>query len=251
MVYPMNRSTGQTALQPDQIVPVQPVRLFTQVVDQLLTLIEGGELSPGDRLPAERALAQRLAVSRASVRQALTALEVCGVVQVRAGSGVYVSESSRRASGAAASVIEAAAPLEILESRALFEPGVTGLAARRRTEANLQEMQSLVEAMGDELARGSEGWESDWGFHEALGRATQNPSIQRISGELREQMGQPVWALMRARNLGRSDRARNYLNDHLDILNAVSESDAAKSETLMARHINHVITDLNKSGLNF
>lgn len=241
-----SRPSGQTTLPTDRFSPVQPVRLFTQVVDQLLTLIEDGELSPGDRLPAERQLADRLGVSRASVRQALTALELSGVVLVRAGSGVYVRELSLNTNDQAAAVIEAAAPLEILESRALFEPGVTGLAAQRRTDANLREMQDLVGAMGEELAQGREGWEADWGFHESLGRATQNPSIQRIALDLREQMGHPVWALMRARNLKRSDRAKNYLKDHLDILHAVSARDAAKSETLMARHINRVITDLNK-----
>lgn len=230
---------------PVRLRPVQPVRLFTQVVDQVLALIEAGELTPGDRLPAERDLAERFQVSRASVRQALTALEVSGAVQVKAGSGVYVSQTIGQLQEAAAAMTEAAGPLEILESRSLFEPGVARLAAIRRTDADLDQMANLVDALREELALGREGWEADWGFHEALGRATRNPSVQRVCADLREQMQQPVWALMRARNLERSSRAQRYLKDHADILRAIKKGDADRSEALMLRHIGHVVSDLD------
>ncbi len=243
----MSRQTGLTTLPADRIQPVRPVRLYKQVVDQVLGLIESGELAPGDRLPAERALADQLQVSRASVRQALTALEISGAVQVKAGSGVYVSEPSGDVDQAAATLTEAAGPLEILESRSLVEPGVAALAAARRNDDDLAAMRSLVQAMEDELAQGLDAWDVDWGFHEALGRATGNPSIERIIRDLRDQMGQQVWSLMRTRNLQRVVHAKRYLKDHAAILRAVERGDTGRSETLMAKHISNVLRDLNST----
>ncbi|RFQ16905.1 FadR family transcriptional regulator, partial [Pseudomonas sp. ATCC 13867] len=76
-------------------MPLQVVdnkRLYRQIADQLRALIESGEFPPGSRLPAERDLAKQLGVSRASVREALIALEVIGLVDVRVGNGVIVCE---------------------------------------------------------------------------------------------------------------------------------------------------------------
>lgn len=241
----MSRQIGSTTLPAGRIQPVRPVRLYKQVVDQILSLIESGELAPGDRLPAERALADQLQVSRASVRQALTALEISGAVLVKAGSGVYVSEPSGDVDQVAATLTEAAGPLEILESRSLFEPGVAALAAARRQDGDLVAMRSFVQTMEDELAQGRDGWDADWGFHEALGRATGNPSIERVVSDLRDQMGQRIWSLMRVRNMARVNNARRYLKDHAAILRAVESGDASRSASLMAKHINNVLRDLN------
>lgn len=230
-----------------RIRPVEPVRLYKQVVEQVMALIASGELAPGDRLPAERALADQLEVSRASVRQALTVLEISGAVQVKAGSGVYVCQPTQDVSDTAATLTELAAPLEILETRLLFEPGVARLAAGRRSDDDITAMQQLITTMGEELAEGKDSWEADWGFHEALGRATQNPSIEHFTVVLRGQMGERVWALMRHRNLGHAERSTRYLNDHAAILRAIRRGDAVRSESLMTRHINHVISDLNKA----
>ena len=74
---------------------VEPQRLYRQIAEQLRSLIASGEFSPGSRLPAERDLAKQLGVSRPSVREALIALEVEGIIDVRTGSGIYVRASRR------------------------------------------------------------------------------------------------------------------------------------------------------------
>ena len=75
---------------PFQVIDNQ--RLYRQIADQLRALIDSGEFPPGSRLPAERELAKLLGVSRASVREAMIALEVIGLVDVRVGNGVLVCE---------------------------------------------------------------------------------------------------------------------------------------------------------------
>ena len=78
---------------------IEPRRLYRQIADQIRTLIRSGEFPAGARLPPERDLAKQLGVSRPSVREALIALEVEGLVEVRIGSGIYVQAPGNAASG--------------------------------------------------------------------------------------------------------------------------------------------------------
>jgi DNA-binding FadR family transcriptional regulator len=250
----MNRFTHQTNQPLRVITPVRQVRLYDQVVNGLLDLLRDGSLQPGMRLPAERELAAMFAVSRASLRQALTAVEVSGYIQVRPGSGTYVlaipesvpEEASGDPFGRPA--VTEAAPLEILESRLLVEPGIARLAAQRRTQDDLSAMADLVVRMADDVRAGRNAWAADWGFHTRLGMATQNSSIQRLTAEFQEQMSHPVWELLRARNLGRGEHARKYSHDHDEILVAVRDRDPDEAERLMAEHIDHVMRDLDDEG---
>ena len=108
--------------------PIPPRRLFRRIAEQVAAMIEQGELPHGSRLPAERDLAERLQVSRPSLREALIALEIEGLVEVRGGSGVYVR--GRRA-GAGPSPQEAPGPFDIIGARLAVEPECAALAARR------------------------------------------------------------------------------------------------------------------------
>src|SRR5579859_7076909 len=140
-------------------------RVYTVVVEQIRDLIETGHLKPGDKLPTERNLAEQLGISRSSVREALSALEVLGVIQSRQGLGNYVANnvSSDLPEDQFEELIEAEGTLEILEARQLFEPSVAALAARRRTAADLLALQSCITEMERLLGAGRDTWEPDWG----------------------------------------------------------------------------------------
>jgi imidazolonepropionase len=107
--------------------PIEPRRLFRLIAEQVATMIQRGDLPPGSRLPAERELATRLGVSRPSLREALIALELEGLVEVRGGSGVYVRPPPLAAPLEGA---DAPGPFDILEARARLEPDCAALAAR-------------------------------------------------------------------------------------------------------------------------
>src|SRR5471032_2634538 len=97
----------------------QETRLYSQVADRIQQLIAAENIAPGERLPSERDLASKLSVSRASLREALIALELAGHVEVRGGSGVYVSEKP----DIPAHVQEIGpGPFEVLSARRLIEP---------------------------------------------------------------------------------------------------------------------------------
>src|SRR6266478_3657647 len=116
---------------------IEPRRLYRQIADQIRELIRSGEFVAGSRLPPERDLAKQLGVSRPSVREALIALEVEGLVEVRIGSGIYVLGPSVRAEGedpgggpVHGAVDATAGPFELMRARYTIESECAALAAK-------------------------------------------------------------------------------------------------------------------------
>src|SRR3546814_8019682 len=128
--------------------PIEPRRLYRQIADQLRVLIQAGDFPVGARLPPERDLALKLGVSRPSVREALIALEVEGLVEVRMGSGIYV-----RSRDAADSVV-AVSTLETIRARQLVDGELAAQAAALAQPAQVSGMREAMQAMREEAADG-------------------------------------------------------------------------------------------------
>ena len=108
---------------------VEPRRLYRQIADQIAQLIASGEFLPGARLPAERELATSLGVSRASVREAIISLEMGGLVEVRVGTGIFVTAPAAQSSA----VRDAGpGPFELLQARKLIEGEIGRASCRER-----------------------------------------------------------------------------------------------------------------------
>src|SRR3954464_15255555 len=106
---------------------VEPRRLYRQIADQIRALIGNGTVSPGARLPPERDLARQLGVSRPSLREALIALEIETLLDVRVGSGIYVTRPGHVRGGA--ELAGASGPFEVMRARRLIEGECAALAA--------------------------------------------------------------------------------------------------------------------------
>jgi GntR family transcriptional repressor for pyruvate dehydrogenase complex len=226
---------------------VRVPRVYMVIVDQIRRLIETGVLAAGDKLPTERALAEELGVSRSSMREALTALEVLGIIDSRPGSGNYISKQlpGEFADLEFVGLIAEGGTNEILETRSLFEPGVATLAAERRTMADLAAMRSCIDEMEKLIAAGADSWEPDWGFHRSVGAACQNPMILAVCELLTQRMAGPLWQVMRERNLATDpERPARYLLDHREIYDAVRQRDAAAAGALMQAHLTRIADDL-------
>ena len=131
-------------------------------------------------------------------------------------------------------------PLEILEIRAVFEPGVARLAAARRTELDLAAMEAAINQMETELGRGRDGWEPDWGFHRSLAAATRNPFAVLVLDTLGERMQNRLWKLMRADNFASKDGGRRNMEDH----RAVRQGSGEAAFRAMHTHIRMIQADL-------
>jgi DNA-binding FadR family transcriptional regulator len=154
---------------------LEPQRLYRQIAGQLRVLIGKGEYGPGARLPAERDLAKQLGVSRPSVREALIALEVEGLVEVRTGSGVFVLGGKNRR---IATLPKAAAndwgPLELIRARRVIEGEIAALAAREAKRQHLTAIRAAIAQMREDTERGIAPTAADRAFHMAIAEAAGN-----------------------------------------------------------------------------
>jgi GntR family transcriptional repressor for pyruvate dehydrogenase complex len=214
--------------------PVKRTRLYEEVAEQLRGFIDAQGLKPGDRLPPEREIASRLAVSRTSVRQALTALQAIGLLKMRHGEGAYLVRS-------AADVIPTLGSesfgrfegrIAVMEVREALETQTSRLAARRRTDAELAEMRRALEDMDTAIARGEDGAVADARFHLAIARASHNEMLL----ELMEQLAEPI-STTRHASLSRPGVPPRSLAAHRAILDAIAAADEELAVQRMREHL--------------
>jgi len=146
-------------------------RLFQSVAEQIAVLIDEGAFPPGTRLPGERELAERLGVSRVTIREAEIALQAVGRLEIKTGSGVYVSEKQPESLAALPSV----SAFEVTEARLLVESEAAALAAHNITDQAIELLSDLIEQMrtGDEEAAN----EADEQFHRTIAEASNNAAM--------------------------------------------------------------------------
>lgn len=226
-----------------QIQAIKVQRLYLQVAQQLRDLIASGKFPVGSRLPAERDLAGQFGVSRPTIREAMIALEIAGLVEVRSGSGVYVLDQSGQL-GTLDS--QAPGPFEILEARCLIESEACALAAQRINAQQMEQLELLLQAMeqGDQPVEAAEA--ADEQFHciiaEACGNSALAASISWL-WKLRNESDISTHFHQRVRKEG----SRPILADHQVILQAMKDSDAPAARQAMNNHLQRVIDTLMES----
>lgn len=214
--------------------PIQRSPLYEQVAERLREFIEAQGLKPGDRLISERELAERLRVSRTSVRQALTALRVQGLVEIKHGDGVFLLEPPSTLIPSLASEIvdsEGDHPM-IWEVREAIEVQAARLAARRRDDGDLAAMRTALKAMEAAVEAGDDGIEEDRAFHAALAEAAHNPLLAQLTEQL---IG--VFDRTSAASLTLAGRPRVSLVGHREILDAIAAQDEPAAAEAMRRHV--------------
>lgn len=225
---------------------VEPQRLYRLIAEQLRTLIRTGEFAVGSRLPAERELAKQLGVSRPSVREALIALEVEQVIEVRTGSGIYVLKpKARQPSRKKASAAEWG-PLELMRARELVESEVAALAARNAKKADIQLICNALQQMRDEVAHGKIPRDGDEAFHNAIAQACGNDVLRDT-----------IHGYWQARHGTLSERLGDYFEDqkswdaalleHAAVLDAIRAHNAGAARSAMQRHLKKAHTRYSAS----
>ena len=210
--------------------------LAERVAADLRAEIVARRLRPGDRLPGEIEHARRLGVSRGIVREGRRQLVAAGLIEVANGRRAVVSKlRAAPLDGFLANAVATRqlAVDEVLELRRAIEIAVAGLAARRRTAADIAALARLVGQMRSTVGR-TTYLRHDLAFHLALARATQNPLFAMLIESMRE----PLAASMRASHVRRRG-ARDFAQGHAAheaILAAVSAGDGAAAERAMRAH---------------
>lgn len=209
-------------------------RRFWTVVDKLEELIDEGVYPVGSRLPAERELAEAYNVSRPTIREAIIALEVRERVEVKTGSGVYVTDSAK-----SDNLTKPISAFELTQARALVEAEAAALAAATIQDSELEALkQTLVDMQSPEKAD-----EADQRFHEIISQATRNNalvlSIQNL-WKVRRTEPQVIAAYQDVCSKGIDNR----IKEHTAIYDAIANHDSSAARKAMHNHFNRLINAL-------
>jgi DNA-binding FadR family transcriptional regulator len=213
-------------------------KLYRRIVDAIIADIVGGVYPVGTRLPAERDLTERFGVSRPTIREAMIALEMQGLVEARKGSGVFVLAQSAPAGTDAELDIGA---FEITEARRLLEGEVAAVAATEIDAEHLAELRDLLGQMADDDVKVAEA--ADRRFHIAIAEATGNAVIIAAVTDFwdmrfRSPLAREV--LRKAGSLG----TENRLAEHGRILHALEARSPVDARNAMRDHLNRLIAHL-------
>jgi len=228
--------------------PIQSVRVFEQIAEQIEKRILDGELRSGDRLPTERELAEQFHVSRTAVREAMKILAQKGLVDMRPGRGTIVIDGAHEAMQDSIGLAmklklgEVGGSDNLVEVREILETEIAALAAARATEKEIAAMREAVKVMDESLNDANAFIAADNNFHEALAQATQNTlililvnSIVNLLSEQRKQIFETE---------GGPQRGQIH---HKRILESVINRDPDAARDAMHAHLRQVREDVGAS----
>jgi len=226
--------------------PIKTKRVYEQVVEQIQDLMQKGELRPGDKLLSERELSDRLGVSRAAVREALSALDFLGVLESRQGEGTFIAQVTEQVLTEHLAVfmtMERNANLDLLEMRKILEAAAADLAAERANSADIEQMSDALALMKADVDSGALGEENDARFHRAVVEATGNKALAKTMALLSDLIVQNMRAsrMQLFRKVG--NREELYAQ-HLRVFQAIKAQDAKLARQAMVSHLEFVESEL-------
>ena len=218
----------------------QNTRLYQTIASRIAALIEDGTFPHGERLPPERELVSRLDVSRPVLREALIALELAGMVDIRTGSGTYVRDRRRIPLGDNHFANQGPGSFELLRARQAVESGVAALAAANITANMLDRLDRTIADLRLEAEADEPTDEADRAFHLAVAEAAGNRLLAEMVGTLWDARDQaPIVRRLRHQVVRSVDR-RMAIDDHGFILAALRRRDAEAARHAMWMHLENV-----------
>lgn len=219
-----------------ELQAIKTDRLYVKVAEQLSKLINDGVIPPGKRLPSERELAEKLDVSRPTVREAMIALELSGIVEIKTGSGIYVIEKKPFL----AIEDKGIGPFEILDIRLILETQACAIAAEHITDEQIQQLKDTIVEMEEEEKRPDASEKADWKFHHIIATASQNSAISTVVDWLWQLRSQSDMSLAFATRL-REDGVHPRIQDHREIVAALESRDPEQAKVSMHKHLEKTI----------
>jgi GntR family transcriptional regulator, transcriptional repressor for pyruvate dehydrogenase complex len=209
-----------------------------QIAARVVTLITERHLKPGDRLPPERELAQAMGVSRSSLREALRALSLLGVTEMRQGDGTYLTaldpDALMRPFGLVLALSEGQLQ-ELFEARRVIEPGLAALAATRADDDTLAALRRCADESAATVADEDAFMRADLELHGLIARAASNSILWHVIGSI---SGMGVASRQRTNPL--PGLREQSAEDHRAIVAAIETRDPEAAAAAMLRHLENV-----------
>lgn len=221
--------------------------LADQVRQQLENLIVGDSVLPGHRLPSEKEMSAKMGVSRSVVREAIQQLTAQGLVETRTGSGIYVRDLGTHMVTEPMNLLLRSRRFgteEILEVREVLEVKIAGLAAERAQAADIEAMQSTIDALTNPQLTPSEYAEIDVAFHNRLAAAAGNPLFSVLSNSINDVM---IKIRLRAFSVDGIETAQRAARYHARILEKVAARDIEGARRAMTEHLGEARDTLRRA----
>ena len=216
--------------------------LSRQTAEKLYRMIVAEKkLAPGDKLPNELELSRELGVSRATLREAIQALTMQGVLEVRRGRGTFVSRQVGEVEDFGFGTLDGVRGKlrDLFELRAIFEPQVAALACARASREELAEILTLGREVETCIRSGQDRTQADRDFHAAIVRSTHNEFMMRLLPII----GQAVETAIVSGEHG-DKLAQDTLRDHALLMEFFEKRDPAGAEHAMAIHMLHAMEEM-------
>jgi DNA-binding FadR family transcriptional regulator len=222
-------------------LPIETERLYQRVAQEVGELIRCGEFPIGQRLPSERDLARQLGVSRPVIREAMIALEIAGLVDVRTGSGVYVKKIAPDI-GLPATISDVGpSPFDVIAARKILEPEIALVAAANVSKSDLQSIAAALKDMTAAVAEQRDLRPSDRLFHTRVAAATHNTILAGMVDQLWQYTMSAIFTGLHPRT-GLPSNETAALEEHALILEALRARDGHAAATAMRTHLARVET---------
>jgi len=229
--------------------PVVKQKLNQKIMMQLLKSINNGEIKSGDRIPPEKELALKLNVSRTSLREALKAMEILGIVQSRVGRGTCIEDNlSRNVHNKTIeilSMLDIPLPLDILKAREILEIGIVNSAALNANNEDLKNIKDVLDKIKERIKREEKWLDLDFQFHLLLAESTHNSILTQLLNYLLNLDKMKVWELVTAIILAKPGQSQIYFDEHISIYNAIKGKNPEKALVAMMKHLKRVKHDIS------
>jgi GntR family transcriptional repressor for pyruvate dehydrogenase complex len=224
--------------------PLERTTLSAAAFERLISNIVQGKWKAGEQIPTERVLCQQLGIARNSLREALKAMELLGMVDSRVGEGTFVCPRSEFLSRPLLWAFTGANQHELknlLEARAMIEADLASLAASRATVPELRVIKGTVLLMESQIAAGEPVVESDLAFHQAVGEAAHNEVMANSALLLRNMLKYWIHLKLMAPHI-----CINALARHTEIYEAIRKKDAHAARDLMQEHLDETAVQITQ-----
>ncbi len=221
----------------------------TLVAEWILEQIRSQVYPEGAKLPSEREIAQTLGMSRPPVREALSALQIARIVEIRPGDGTYIKSAApanEMVSNTMSVLEESESPFEVMQARRVLEEGIVKIAATLATVEDVGRLEQVLERMQDAVEHGnlSHYFQANREFHLAIATATHNSVLRKLLNSLLISEEKKLWQESIQRYLTDPDHIKAYVGRHQRLLQAIKEGDADLAVREMHEHFSGTVEEV-------
>ncbi|GGI41123.1 FadR/GntR family transcriptional regulator [Mammaliicoccus stepanovicii] len=215
-------------------------KLYEKVADVIILDIREKRLTTGDRLPSIKALSESFGVGQATIREALNALRAMGYVDIKHGQGTFITNQESTQFNLEAINGDVQDVRNLLEVRNIVEVGVARLAAKNRTDEDLQEIESALNDMKLAIDKRNLGEASDLKFHLAIADASKNDMLKQLLLNVSDIMQHTMKETRRIYLYTQSKSIEKLYHEHIDIFEAIRSKDSELAQEKMIFHLKEV-----------